>query len=110
MRNVTCITGTTQIAKMLHDATIQARQSKLAALLYVGDSMEEIPEELYAHAAVLGSLKVPVYIFQEGNPEGGDRYLAEAYRLAHRTFAEIARLTGGYHAAFEAGNFKDMEK
>jgi len=97
MDSVSCISGDTQIAKVLSDAVAQARQGKIAAVLYVGDCMEESTATLYSYAGQLGELKVPVYLFQEGTD-----------RDAFRTFAEIARLTGGRHVEFKTGNFKEM--
>ena len=108
MRGIMCQGGTTQIEKMLEDVVRQAEQGKMAMFVYIGDCIElagtfsisggtDRESEIYRHARRLGELNVPVYLFQEGDD-----------RTAHRVFAQVAQLSGGYHAAFKAGAFKEM--
>ena len=54
--------------------------------------MEENVDELCGKAGELGLLKVPVFLFQEGNDP-----------VAERAFREIARLTGGAWCRFDPG-------
>lgn len=98
MSGVTCKSGATQIARTLQDAITQAEQGKIAALLYVGDAMEESPDVLLALARRLGELNVPICIFQEGKDP-----------IAGRTFGEMAKASGGRHVDFEPGNFAEMK-
>jgi len=95
MTGIQCRGGLTQIRKVLRRAIDETRKEKIQAVVYVGDAMEENIDELCARAGELGLLKVPVFLFQEGdNPE------------ASRAFAEIARLTGGAHLTLR-GNAAD---
>src|SRR4026209_290242 len=84
MRRVSCEGGLTQIGKVLSDARREAEQSKVDALVYVGDSMEEDVDRLAQLAGELGLVKIPVFIFHEGRD-----------RKAERAFREIARLSRG---------------
>jgi hypothetical protein len=60
--------------------------------VFVGDAMEEAVDDLCAKAGELGLLKVPVFMFQEGNDPA-----------AEQAFKEIARLTGGAWCRFDPG-------
>ena len=68
----------------------KADGSKVNALVYVGDSMEEDVDALCARAGELALLGVPVFLFQEG-----------ADATAARAFREIARLTKGAYCRFD---------
>jgi hypothetical protein len=83
--------GQTQIRKVLEHARGETRRAPLGALVYVGDAMEERIDDLAAIAGELGILGVKAFMFHEGN----DATAADAFR-------EIARLTGGVFAAFDA--------
>ena len=83
--------GNTQIGKVLRHAREEARQTRVGALVFVGDAMEERVDELCALAGELGLLGVKCFMFHEG-----------ADRAAATAFQEIARLSGGAYAAFDA--------
>ncbi|MDQ0317132.1 hypothetical protein J2S73_003609 [Amorphus orientalis] len=91
MTGIECRGGLTQIRKVLRRAIDETRRERVQAVVYVGDCMEEDVDALCARAGELGLLKVPVFIFQEGN--NGP---------ASAAFSEIARLTGGAHLSFSA--------
>jgi hypothetical protein len=88
MTSVLCRSGHTQIAKVLAHAAKENGARPINALILISDACEEPPADLYARARDLG---VPVFLFQEGN----DASAAVVY-------AEIARLTGGGVARFDA--------
>jgi hypothetical protein len=89
MRRIECRTGYTQIARVLTHAREEHSKTKVSALVYVGDAVEETPEVLYGLARDLG---MKAFLFQEDeDPE------------VAKVFAEIARLTGGGYCAFTAG-------
>ncbi len=90
--------GTTQIGKVLAHARNEARQAKLAALVFIGDAMEEPVERLLATAGELAIAGVKAFMFQEGD----DPRAAQA-------FSEIARLTGGAYGAFDANAASRLE-
>jgi hypothetical protein len=84
--------GSTQIKRVLAHARDEARRAKVGALVFIGDAMEENPDTLASLAGELALLGVKAFMFQEGQDPA-----------ARRTFAEIARLTGGAYGAFDAG-------
>jgi hypothetical protein len=47
------------------------------ALVFIGDAMEELLDELAAMAGKLGRLRVPIFLFQEGR----DSAVRKAFRL-----------------------------
>jgi hypothetical protein len=91
MSKIDCRGGNTQIARVLRHARAQTQEKKVGALVYVGDAMEENPDELCALAGELGVLGLKTFMFQEGGEP-----------MAATTFREIARLTGGAYAAFDS--------
>src|SRR5262245_30433107 len=92
MSKIDCRGGDTQIGKVLSEARREAVASGVRAVVFVGDAMEERIDELCAKAGELGMLKVPVFLFQEGDDA-----------VAERAFREIARLTGGAWCRFDPG-------
>jgi hypothetical protein len=92
MAKIDCRGGNTQIGKVLSEARREAVASCVRAVVFVGDAMEEKVDELCAKAGELGLLKVPVFMFQEGDDE-----------TAEQAFREIARLTGGAWCKFDPG-------
>jgi hypothetical protein len=97
MTAVTCLSGTTQIARVLRHAASEAAKTRVNAIVYVGDAMEESPESLAELAGQLGLLGVPAFLFQEGDEPG-----------ARRAFQEIAQLTGGAYMRFDASSAKAL--
>lgn len=91
MQKIDCRGGHTQIGKVLRHALTETREKKVAALVYVGDAMEENADALAVTAGELGLLGLKAFMFHEG----GDPVAGAAFR-------EIARLTGGVYAAFDA--------
>ena len=99
MSGITCQGGRTQIGKVLAHTLRESRKEKVAALVYVGDAMEENVDMLCAKAGELGLLGTPVFLFQEGgDPE------------ASRAFSEIARLTKGAHLHLSPGAAQDLKR
>jgi hypothetical protein len=88
MTSVMCRSGHTQIGKVLAHVAKEHRARPVNALILISDACEESPADLYAKARDLG---VTVFLFQEGD----DANAAVVY-------AEIARLTGGAVARFDA--------
>lgn len=91
MSKISCRGGRTQIAKVLRHALEEASARRVGALVFVGDAMEENVDELCELAGRLGLNGVKAFMFHEG----GDAAAGAAFR-------EIARLTGGAYAAFDA--------
>jgi hypothetical protein len=92
MGKIQCQGGHTQIGKVLGEVRREAVATGVRAMVFVGDAMEESVDDLCTRAGELGLLKVPVFMFQEGdNP------------VAEQAFREIARLTGGAWCRFDPG-------
>jgi len=97
MGGIACQGGRTQIRKVLSAALAAARKEKIAALVYVGDCMEEDVDLLCDRAGQLGMLGVPMFLFQEGRDS-----------VAERAFKEMARLTDGAYCPFDAGSARQL--
>ena len=67
--------GETQIRKVLAHARNEAKRAKVAALVFVGDAMEESPDELAGLAGELALLGVKAFMFQEGQDPSARRDL-----------------------------------
>jgi len=99
MTKVSCRGGHTQIGKVLAHARSESNQNKVAAMVYVGDCMEESVDDLAALAGELGLLGVPVFLFQEGSEQ-----------TAQIAFQELARLTRGAYCRFDAGSAAQLRE
>ena len=99
MREVSCAGGFTQIGKVLAHARRESEASKVNALVYVGDCMEEDVDRLANLAGELGMIGTPVFLFQEGRD-----------RKAEHAFKEIARLTRGAYSPFDAGSARQLRE
>jgi hypothetical protein len=94
MSRIICVSGPTQIGKILDHARKEHQHQPINAVVFVGDAMEESPPTLFDAAAGLG---VPLFVFQEGaDPE------------VARVFAEMARLTKGAHCKFSSGSAREL--
>jgi len=92
MSRIDCRGGQTQIAKVLAHARRESDSTKVGALVFVGDAMEESLDNLCAGAGELGLRNVPAFMFQEGNDP-----------VSEQAFREIARLTRGAYCRFAPG-------
>ena len=84
MTGIACHGGLTQIGRVLEHAEREAAKRPLAALVYVGDAMEEDIDRLCGLAGGLGVRGTRAFLFHEGRDP-----------VAARAFREIARLTRG---------------
>jgi hypothetical protein len=90
MRQVECVGGHTQIERVLNHTLAEARDGKVNALVYVGDCLEENPDDIAVRAGELGLMGVPIFAFQEGQEPN-----------AKACFQEMAKLTRGAYCAFD---------
>lgn len=100
MTRVSCMAGHTQIRKVLKRAIKETEQKKVGALVFVGDALEEDIDNLGHLAGKLGLLGLPCFMFHEGS-DGP----------ARNAFQQIARLSGGAYAPFDAsspGQLRDL--
>jgi hypothetical protein len=99
MTRVTCRAGRTQIGRVLAHARDEAKRGRVNALVFVGDCMEEDPDQLGQLAGELGLLGVPCFMFHEG---GEPR--------ARKIFDDIARLSGGACCRFDAASPQQLRE
>jgi hypothetical protein len=92
MGGISCRGGLTQIGKLLDHVVDQGRKAPVAALVYVGDTMEEDVDWLCAKAGEMALHNTRAFMFLEGRDPAAER----AYR-------EIARITGGVFLRFDPG-------
>jgi hypothetical protein len=98
MTQVDCRGGFTQLGRVLSHARSESETRRIAALVYVGDCMEEEIDDVCGRAGELSLHGVPVFLFQEGHDA-----------TAERAFKEIARLTHGAHCRFDAGSAAQLK-
>jgi hypothetical protein len=99
MSSVRCLAGRTQIARMLRYAGEQRRDSRLDAVVFVGDCCEEDVDQVGHEAGQLGLLGLPVFVFQEGDD-----------RIASRLFPQIAKLTRGAYSKFDRNSPDQLKR
>ncbi len=93
MSQVTCMAGETQIRRVLRHALKEHQARRIASVVFVGDCVEEDGVRLTTLAAEAGLRGLPVFVFQEGTDE-----------KAEALFKDIARLSGGAYAPFDAAS------
>jgi hypothetical protein len=91
MERIDCRGGHTQIRRVLGHALAEGA-SRIQALVFVGDAMEEPVDDLCSAAGEMGLRSIPAFMFQEGSDP-----------IAERAFREVARLSGGAYCRFAAG-------
>lgn len=97
MTSVFCLGGLTQIGKVLRHALKEAKQSKVNALVFIGDCVEENPDHLAHAAGQLGILGVPAFLFHEGHDP-----------KTIRVFQQLAHLTRGAACPFDQGSASQL--
>ena len=98
MRNVQCVSGITQIEKILKQALRETKSHKLKALVFVGDCFEEDRRQVEQLAGQLGLLGVPAFMFQEGNEP-----------IAEDVFRTVASITRGAYCRFDASSAHQLK-
>lgn len=98
MSRVRCAGGQTQIQRVLEHGLDQHKTEKVAALVFVGDAMEENPDTLCELAGRMGLSHLPAFVFQEGLDAN-----------TRSVFKEIARLSGGAYAPFNLSSADELK-
>ena len=99
MSAATCLGGHTQIRKVLQHLKDENSRQRIQAGVFVGDAMEENPDQLCHLAGQLGVLNIPVFVFQEGtNP------------MVRSVFEQIATLSGGAYAPFNLASADQLKQ
>jgi hypothetical protein len=99
MTSVFCRAGRTQIRKVLKHAINETKAHRVAAVVFVGDCVEEDVDELGSLAGELGVLGVPAFMFHEGNDP-----------IAAFAFKQIAHLTRGAYCRFDPGAAETLKE
>jgi hypothetical protein len=99
MAEVFCVSGHTQIEKVLRHVQREASKQPIAALVYVGDTSEEPPASLCHAAAALVPFGTKAFVFHENPDENAD---------AVAVFREIARITGGVYLPFDRNSAGEL--
>lgn len=99
MSSVRCLAGRTQIARLLRYAAEQRRESRIDAVVFVGDCCEEDVDQVGHEAGQLGLIGLPVFVFQEGDDRG-----------ASRLFPQIAKLTRGAWYKFDRNSPDQLKR
>ncbi|HSV27989.1 MAG TPA: VWA domain-containing protein, partial [Candidatus Omnitrophota bacterium] len=97
LRSVACLGGETQIHKVLAHAIAETKKTRVNALVFVGDCMEEDVDSLCTLAGELGVLGVPIFLFHEGDNA-----------VAARAFRQMAKLSGGACCGFNASSASQL--
>ena len=107
MSHIDCRGGQTQIAKVLAHARRESDKGKtgantgtrISALVFVGDAMEELLDALCSGAGELGLRGVPAFMFQEGYDP-----------VCEQAFREVVRLTHGAYCRFAPGAADELRE
>jgi hypothetical protein len=110
MRGIRCMSGATQIGKVLQHVRAENQREKIGAAVFIGDAVAELPDGLYDFAADLG---VPLFTFQEGDSlafylDQHGHVVEHPQEKVEQIFREIARLSGGAYGKFDAGATKQL--
>jgi hypothetical protein len=97
MERIMCHAGKTQISKILAHAKKETQILKVAALVFVGDAVEESADSLIPAASELGRLGAPAFMFQEGHDHE-----------VEKVFRQIASYSHGAYGRFDAGAAKQL--
>lgn len=90
MTGVHCLGGRTQIARLLRHAGRETRKSKVDAMIFVGDCVEDDADDICHVAGKLGLVGLPVFVFHELGDPG-----------ARPVLQQVARLSGGAYCPFD---------
>lgn len=99
MASVSCLGGHTQIEKILRHTARQTKQTKVDALVFVGDCLEENIDDLCRYAGELALLGVPMFLFHEGYDP-----------VAAMGFKQLAELTRGAYCRFDANSAQQLKE
>ena len=105
MGRIRCEAGATQIKRVLDHIRTEHQREKIGAAVLIGDACEERRRTLYDIAA---GLDVPLFMFEEGDGLAMrfDQHgwpVDDSPQTVEQIFRELARLTGGAFAKFDAG-------
>ena len=89
MTTVDCRGGNTQIGRALAHIKKEMRTTKVNAVIYVGDAMEENIDVLCQAAGEIGLQGTPIFAFQEGNDGNAARAFQEMAKLSRGAYFKL---------------------
>ncbi len=98
MAEVYCVQGLTQIHRIFKHTLDESRNSKIHALVFIGDSIEEDVPLLQRLAGQLGIKGIPAFLFQEGFDPNTEA-----------VFTQLAKLSGGASCHFNADSPEQLK-
>jgi hypothetical protein len=115
MLGIQCLSGQTQIARVLDHACRETTKAKVSALVYIGDAIEEDIHLLCQKAGELGLKGMRCFFFQDGHDvevENGFREMSRLtggayFRLGPDSAKELAELLGAV-AVYARGGLKAL--
>ncbi len=97
MLGIQCLSGLTQISKVLDHAYRETTKAKVSALVFIGDAIEEDIHLLCKKAGELGIKGVRCFFFQDRHDVA-----------VEKGFREMARLTGGAYFRLGPDSAKEL--
>jgi hypothetical protein len=89
MTTVDCRGGNTQIARALSHVRKETKSTKVNAVIYVGDAMEENIDHLCQIAGEIGLSGTPIFAFQEGDDLNAARAFKEMAKLSRGAYFKL---------------------
>lgn len=89
MTTVDCRGGNTQIARALSHVRKETKSTKVNAVIYVGDAMEENIDQLCQIAGEIGISGTPIFAFQEGDDLNAARAFKEMAKLSRGAYFKL---------------------
>jgi hypothetical protein len=89
MTTVDCRGGNTQIGRALAHIKKEMRTTKVNAVIYVGDAMEENIDVLCQAAGEIGLQGTPIFAFQEGSDGNAARAFQEMAKLSRGAYFKL---------------------
>lgn len=86
MSAVRCLSGHTQIHKVLEHILAESKRQKVNAAVFIGDCMEENANQLYKLAGELGIRGIPLFIFHEGDEPNAASVFQRMAQLSHGAY------------------------
>lgn len=89
MTTVDCRGGNTQIGRALSHIKKEMRSTRVNAVIYVGDAMEENIDALCQTAGEIGLQGTPMFVFQEGSDGNAERCFREMAKLSRGAYFKL---------------------
>jgi hypothetical protein len=88
MSRIACMSGETQIGRILAHIRKEHSKKPVSAAVFVGDAVDEKASKLYDRAA---GLSVPLFLFQEGDDVEVEQVFRELMRLNKGAYSKFTR-------------------